>query len=191
MNDLEAQKSLLRKQIRASLAGMAETDRVTANHRLRDRLKEQAAWQRARAVLFFAPIAGEPDIWPLLEETVQAGKLAALPHFSEATGAYIVRRIKDVRKDVRNGRYGISEPDSSCDEVALNGLDLALVPGIGFDVNGRRLGRGKGHYDRLLAGMGGQKCGVAFDVQIVDEIPTGPHDIRVNCILTPTRWMET
>ncbi|MBP9903534.1 MAG: 5-formyltetrahydrofolate cyclo-ligase, partial [Verrucomicrobia bacterium] len=73
----------------------------------------------------------------------------------------------------------------------LNRLDLVLVPGVAFDPRGGRLGRGQGYYDRLLAGVRGTKCGVAFDEQIVDAVPVGPLDIRLNCILTPTRWIET
>jgi 5-formyltetrahydrofolate cyclo-ligase len=70
----------------------------------------------------------------------------------------------------------------------MNRLDFALVPGLGFTTDGRRLGRGKGYYDRVLAQVRGFKCGVAFDQQIVDEIPAEPHDAQLDCILTPTRW---
>ena len=63
-------------------------------------------------------------------------------------------------------------------------------PGVAFDLQGRRLGRGKGFYDRLLADLRGTICGVAFDEQIVSELPVGPTDISVNCILTPTRFIE-
>jgi 5-formyltetrahydrofolate cyclo-ligase len=73
----------------------------------------------------------------------------------------------------------------------LNRLDLVLVPGVAFDARGGRLGRGKGFYDRLLSAVNGTKCGVAFDEQIVDAVPVGPLDVLVNCILTPTRWIET
>jgi 5-formyltetrahydrofolate cyclo-ligase len=69
-------------------------------------------------------------------------------------------------------------------------LDFILVPGVAFDLSGRRLGRGKGYYDRLLKQTRGTTCGVAFDEQIVGEIPVEPHDLNVNCILTPTRWIE-
>ena len=66
-------------------------------------------------------------------------------------------------------------------------LDLILVPGVAFDPGGHRLGRGKGFYDRLLAGMRGTKCGVALEEQIVAAIPVEPLDVRMNFILTPTR----
>jgi 5-formyltetrahydrofolate cyclo-ligase len=61
---------------------------------------------------------------------------------------------------------------------------------VAFDLHGRRLGRGKGFYDRLLARTRGTKCGVAFDEQIVAKITVEPHDAQVNCLLTPTRWIE-
>ncbi|MEO7298989.1 MAG: 5-formyltetrahydrofolate cyclo-ligase, partial [Verrucomicrobiota bacterium] len=60
-----------------------------------------------------------------------------------------------------------------------------------FDLTGRRLGRGKGFYDRLLAEIPGTKCGVCFDEQIVEEIPTESHDVRMDYVLTPTRWLAT
>jgi len=74
--------------------------------------------------------------------------------------------------------------------LSLNRLDFILVPGVAFDLQGRRLGRGKGFYDQILAVVRGTVCGVAFDQQITPEIPVEPHDAVVNCILTPTRWIE-
>jgi 5-formyltetrahydrofolate cyclo-ligase len=71
--------------------------------------------------------------------------------------------------------------------VPPNRLDFAIVPGVAFTLEGRRVGRGKGHYDRLLSSVGGVKCGVAFDEQIVEAIPVEPHDVRMDWIVTPTR----
>jgi 5-formyltetrahydrofolate cyclo-ligase len=65
-----------------------------------------------------------------------------------------------------------------------------LTPGIAFDALGRRLGRGRGFYDRLLAQTTGTRCGVAFDQQVVDVVPVETHDVVLNCILTPTRWLN-
>jgi 5-formyltetrahydrofolate cyclo-ligase len=67
---------------------------------------------------------------------------------------------------------------------------LILVPGVAFDLRGYRLGRGKGFYDQLLAAVRGPTCGVGFDEQIVDAVPVEPHDVRLSCLLTPTRWIE-
>jgi 5-formyltetrahydrofolate cyclo-ligase len=67
---------------------------------------------------------------------------------------------------------------------------LILVPGVAFDLHGGRLGRGKGYYDRLLKELRGTTCGVAFDQQVVEAIPVEPHDVRLDHVLTPTRWIE-
>jgi 5-formyltetrahydrofolate cyclo-ligase len=153
-------------------------------------LKAQPAWQEAGSVLLYAPLEMELDVWPLLEEGLKAGKVVALPQFDPETGRYVARQIKDLAREMRLGRYGIREPLTSCELVPLNRLDFTLVPGVAFDLHGRRLGRGKGYYDALLAEVRGKTCGVAFDQQIVREVPVEPHDSDVNCILTPTRWIE-
>jgi 5-formyltetrahydrofolate cyclo-ligase len=105
-------------------------------------------------------------------------------------GSYVVCEVTDPNKNIRPGQFGIREPAGGCAELPLNRLDLILVPGVAFDLHGRRLGRGKGFYDQLLAAIRGRTCGVAFDQQIVGEIPVEPHDVHLNCILTPTRWIE-
>lgn len=141
--------------------------------------------------MFFAALPDEPDTWSLLAEALLAGKTVALPRFSSRTHSYGVGVVRNLEADVQSGQFGIREPGVSCPEIPLNRLDLVLVPGVAFDARGGRLGRGKGFYDRLLSAVNGTKCGVAFDEQIVEAVPVVPLDVRVNCILTPTRWIET
>jgi 5-formyltetrahydrofolate cyclo-ligase len=88
------------------------------------------------------------------------------------------------------GAFGIREPDRGCPGMPLNQLDLILVPGLAFGPGGRRLGRGKGFYDRLLMGISGLKCGVAYDEQIRPHIPLEAHDILVDCVVTPEKWLD-
>jgi 5-formyltetrahydrofolate cyclo-ligase len=154
-------------------------------------LRRQGIWKSAGSILFFAPLPAEPDIWPLLEEALLAGRMVALPRYSSQSRGYVACLVQNARAELQSGQLGIREPGDSCPEIALNRLDLVLVPGVAFDARGGRLGRGKGYYDRLLSGVSGTKCGVAFDEQMVDAVPVGPMDVCVNCILTPTRWMET
>lgn len=140
--------------------------------------------------MFYAPLADELNIWPLLTAALADDKLVALPRFVAGNASYDACQIKNIEIDCQVGRFGIREPKANCAEISLNRLDLVLVPGVGFDLMGRRLGRGKGFYDRLLAQISGTKCGVGFDEQIVEAIPTESHDVHLNCILTPTRWIE-
>ena len=109
---------------------------------------------------------------------------------SEYIAANLRDQAKDIAKDLSHGQFGIREPSGHCIAVPPNRLDLILVPGVAFDSHGRRLGRGKGFYDQLLESVRGTTCGVAFDEQIVESVPVEPHDVHLNCILTPTRWIE-
>lgn len=95
-----------------------------------------------------------------------------------------------IRKPKSNGQFGIREPKASCAEIPLERLGLILVPGVAFDLHGRRLGRGRGFYDRLLPEIRGVKCGVAFDEQMVDTVPAGRLDMRMDFVLTPTRCVK-
>jgi 5-formyltetrahydrofolate cyclo-ligase len=180
----------LRAKIHVALGRLSPERRAADSLRVCELLRRRPLWQSAASVLFFAPMADEPDVWPLVAAALAEGKVVALPRFEPGTNRYVAHQILELPDDVVSGQFGIREPKNSCPVRPLNRLDLVLVPGVAFDLHGRRLGRGKGFYDQLLAGVRGKTCGVAFDEQIVPAIPVEPHDVFVNCILTPTRWIE-
>jgi 5-formyltetrahydrofolate cyclo-ligase len=183
-------KAALRNQVQALLKQMPAEERAKASIQACSRLKQQAVWKNARLILFFAPLPQELDVWPLLLEALQGGKQVALPRFDLAASTYVACRVEHPDRDLVSGKFGIREPGALCRQVLPPGMDLILVPGVAFDLNGRRLGRGRGFYDRLLARLRSVKCGVAFDPQIVSQIPAEEHDLRLDCLLTPTRWTE-
>jgi 5-formyltetrahydrofolate cyclo-ligase len=188
--DIQAAKAALRKQIRGALETIPRAARAPLSAQICARLRDLPAWKNAASVLLFAPMPAEPDIWPLLAEALGAGKIAALPRYHPAGKHYAACRVQNVRNEIAPGAFGIREPAARCAEIPLDCLDLILVPGVAFDWHGRRLGRGKGFYDRLLAGARGVKCGITFDEQVVNEVPAGPSDVRMNFILTPARGAE-
>lgn len=83
-----------------------------------------------------------------------------------------------------HGSYNISEPSMSCQEYSIGDVDLAIIPAMAFDRKGHRLGRGKGFYDRLLATSSVMKIGVAFNSQIVRNVPADAFDISMNIVIT-------
>ena len=182
-------KSALRQKIRAALEKISPALRAVESIELCDRLEPQL--RSARTILFFAPMPEELDIWPLLEKFLAAGKTCALPFYDKSKKDYLARQVQHLAADVSVGYFGIREPISGCPEVPLEKFDLVLVPGLAFDWNGNRLGHGKGFYDRLLKQVPGLKCGVGHDFQLLGKIPTEPHDVRVNFIVTPTRCFRT
>jgi 5-formyltetrahydrofolate cyclo-ligase len=140
--------------------------------------------------LFYSPLPDELDLTALLERALTAGKTVSLPRLVEATNRYEAAIVRHPSQDCIVGRFQVPEPRADCPVLLLNQLDLILVPGVAFDMAGRRLGRGKGYYDRMLAGVRGIKCGVAFDCQLTADIPEELHDVKLNCLVTPTRWLE-
>jgi 5-formyltetrahydrofolate cyclo-ligase len=187
MRDLKAS---LRSQVREKINRISPALRETHSFRARATLEQQPIWQKAQTILFFAPLPDELDIWPSLPLALAAGKQVFLPRFIPATNSYAACHVKIPDTDLTLGKFGIREPSETCPQIPLNRLDFVLVPGVAFDLHGRRLGRGKGFYDQLLATVRGKTCGVAFDEQMVTDIPVEPHDVLLNCILTPSRWIQ-
>lgn len=182
------QKAALRKEISAKLKEISPPMRIAESIELCVRLEPQL--KSARTILFFAPMLDELDVWLLMQKFLEAKKICALPFFDSAKQHYSARRICDLENDVAVGKFGIREPNPNCEEISLDKFDLVLVPGIAFDVDGNRLGRGRGFYDRILASASGVKCGVACDFQLVEKIPVEPHDAKVNFIVTPKRCVK-
>jgi 5-formyltetrahydrofolate cyclo-ligase len=181
-------KNALREMVRAQLEKISPAVRAVESIELCERLKAQIP--SAHNILFFAPLADELDVWPMLELSLALGTSCALPFFDAEKKIYGARRLKNLAADIVIGKFGVREPAATCEEIPLNQFDLVLVPGMAFDLQGNRLGRGQGFYDRILAEVSGIKCGVAYDFQLLATIPTEPHDAKVNFIFTPSRGVK-
>ncbi len=180
-------KSDLRQKICGALEKISPAVRAVESIDLCDRLEPQL--RSAHTILFFAPLPDELDVWPLLEKLLTS-KTCALPAFDATTQTYSARRVADLETDIATGKFSVREPVTGCPEIPLNKFDLVLVPGMAFDLSGNRLGRGKGFYDRILAAASGIKCGVAYDLQLLETIPVELHDAKVNFIFTPSRCVR-
>jgi 5-formyltetrahydrofolate cyclo-ligase len=184
------EKSILRKEVRAKVRDIAPEKRRSDSDKICALLKAQSFFQAAHSILFFASLPEEPDLWLLLNETLAGKKIVALPCFDQDSQVYQPRQVTDLHVEILSGKFGIREPAETCLSVPPNGLDLVLVPGVAFGLDGHRLGRGKGYYDRLLQNFTGNKIGIAFDEQIVDAIPSESNDVRMDLIVTPTRSVK-
>lgn len=186
--NLQSSKAELRHKMRLALANVTPAVRAVESIDLCDRLEPQL--RSAHAILFFAPLPDELDVWPLLEKSLAAGKTSALPFFDATSDSYSARIIQRLETDIVTGKFGVREPAANCAPISFEQLHLVLVPGMAFDLHGRRLGRGRGFYDRLLEKVSGIKCGVCLDFQIVENLPAEPHDAKVGFIATPNRCVS-
>ncbi|HCE42006.1 MAG TPA: 5-formyltetrahydrofolate cyclo-ligase [Lentisphaeria bacterium] len=134
----------------------------------------------------FYPSDGEPDITGFLKEQIKKGKGVCFPRARRPEKCYEMAFITDLGKDFERGDFRIMEPREGIPSVPADVLNniLWLVPGVAFDFNGGRLGHGKGIFDRLLKGTSGIKIGICYDWQIVDAVPAGENDIKMDFIVT-------
>ena len=173
-------KSELRQQMRQikrqfSLQQLEELS-LPIVARLKDRVKD------AQTVVAYFPLPDEVDIRPLLDDLVAEGKTVLLPKVIDIETMEL-RRYTDIH-DLCEGAFHIMEPvgETYTDHTQI---DVILVPGLAFDAARRRLGRGRGYYDRFLSEYRwtASVFGVCFDFQKVAEVPTDEHDIPVDEVI--------
>lgn len=184
-DDVEAAKAAWRARIKARLAGLGAEERRAASAAICTAVAASPVWQAARAVGLYFARPDEPDLGPLITEGLRTGRRVAVPRWNPAAGAYELAQIQEPAADCRAGRFNLPEPRPELPAVEVRRLDLVLVPGVAFDRDGRRLGRGGGYYDRLLAGHRGARVGVCFAEQFVAELPARPHDVGMSYLATP------
>lgn len=183
-------KAALRARLKQILDSLDPVHKSAMSARVRERLRELEFVRNADCALCFSPLNDEPDIWPWVEECLAARRKLALLRFDALLGEYVPVEIRGGSGELSAGRFGVREPAAWCPVIPWNQLDLVLVPGLGFDLSGGRLGRGRGYYDRLLARVPGTVCGVAFEEQLCETVPREGHDVRLDCLVTPERLVS-
>jgi 5-formyltetrahydrofolate cyclo-ligase len=130
-------------------------------------------------------LANEVETLPLLKECLRQAKRLAVPYLDSKKNQIWAIETRSL-KDLRPGAYGVLEPHFDKNQrVPACELDLVIVPGLGFDRTGGRLGRGKGHFDRFLQDVvKAYKIGLAFKCQLLKEIPCDENDIKMDEVLT-------
>lgn len=179
---MEGSKQSLRRFIRAQKARHSAAELAAMSEEITNRVLASASWQEAGTLLLYYPLPDEVDVRPLLHASYEGGKRVLLP---VCVGNELELRLYEGESSLREGAFGIMEPTGplfapeNYDEI-----ELAIIPGMAFDRAGHRLGRGKGYYDRLLPRLKAAKLtGICFPFQLLDEVPSEPHDIPMQNII--------
>ena len=184
-------KVALRKMILKARRSLPAEYRQRASEAIMARLLECEAYRRAEAVMAYASMADEVQLQGLLEHSLKAGKLLALPYVI-SQGLMGAARVKSLAA-LTEGAYGILTVAEEGREMLPPGsLELIVVPGVAFGCDGSRLGMGAGFYDRFMSENEPQALRIAlcFDCQLAEEIPMEKHDQRVEAIITETRFIN-
>ncbi len=145
--------------------------------------------QAARRVHCYYPLVGrrEVDTRPLLAALHAAGKRLYLPVVSLSEDGAMTQAAWAPGEPLRPNRWGAPEPEPEACPLAVELLDLAIVPCLGAGLDGGRLGFGKGYYDRFLAGFAGPVVGLAYEGCLWPTLPCEAHDVRLTRLVTEAR----
>ncbi len=178
-------KKDLRTHLKANLAALSADEIHQRSRQACDLLADQPEFERCETVMVFLSLPTEINTAPLVLRAWQDGKRVLAPRVSWEQRRMMPVEIRSLTEDIEDTQWNLRQPLQG-DPVPLSMIDLVVVPGLGFDRAGNRLGRGRGFYDRFLAHseFAGSTCAVAFEEQIVEAIPADPHDIRVDMLIT-------
>jgi len=178
-------KPLLRRQLRDKLAAMPDDVRHHKSVVACSFIAASAEFAAARVVMLFLSIPTEVDTSPLALKAWQAGKTVVVPKVSWNQRRMLPVEISSLNDHMTTSGPGVREPIEG-KPVPVDFIDFVVVPGLGFSEKGYRIGRGMGFYDRFLAQPEfiGTSCGLAFEEQIVPELPVLDHDIPLSMLVT-------
>ena len=187
-------KSTLRDELRARRRHLNDPDRLALDVSINHYLAGFIAKHDFTTIAAFWPFDGEPNLLPVLEAANQNETQILLPVIRHnSSGPSLIFRPWSPGTEMEKNRYGIPEPGGNA-EILLSDIDLLLMPLVGWDEAGNRLGMGAGYYDRALQPFGNSqkpiRVGVAYQLQKAQGIPIEPWDISLHMLLSETGWIN-
>lgn len=178
------EKSDIRRKIKAMRSMLLETERLSAADEVFERLENTAAFLLADRILMYHSLPDELSTHRFLDKW-------------HGKKSFFLPRVNGVNLEIlpydesrlELGSFHIEEPTGD-NTVSADEIELVIVPGVAYDHSGNRLGRGKGFYDRLLATTRATKVGVGYEFQIVEEIPSEPHDVKMDMVISQKRVLR-
>jgi 5-formyltetrahydrofolate cyclo-ligase len=178
-------KKELRQHLRQILDGISPTELHDRSLLACHHLAQTREYERAEVIMVFLSLPTEVDTTSLVVQAWRDNKRVLAPKVSWEQRRMLPTEIRSLSDDVSESPLGIREPAQGM-PMPVGSIDMVVVPGIGFDAQGNRIGRGRGFYDRFLAHRDwrGIACGLALKEQLVGEVPTTEHDMRVDLLAT-------
>ncbi|MBX3379524.1 MAG: 5-formyltetrahydrofolate cyclo-ligase [Phycisphaeraceae bacterium] len=190
---LDSEKKAARAGLRKRWRELTPQDLASLAERICKRLASLPDWNAARGVMLYSPMSGELDIAPLALGALMARKSVSVPRTDWKGGGLCPIRVSEWAEAHAGPPHpdhpGVPVPLESLPVIDPATLDLIIVPGLGFDPAGNRLGRGAGFYDRFLLEnrLGNKAVGLAPERMMMEQIPAGAMDAPVGMIVTESR----
>jgi 5-formyltetrahydrofolate cyclo-ligase len=192
VTDNSDRKKVLRRTMVERIMALDAADRAAEEADLTLRFPTLPGFREARTVLLYvSAFLEEFATGAMLEQALALGKRLVCPRVDRVERRLRLFVVEDLSADLQPGTRGIPEPERHCPEVVADEIDWVLVPGLAFDGQGYRLGRGAGHYDRLLPTLRAEvpRWAMALECQWVDALPVEPHDVPLNGIVSARKTL--
>ena len=184
-------KKEMRTRFRSLLTALSPGEIEAKSMAVARHLYETKAYRQAQTIMVFLSLPGEINTTPIILRAWQGHKRILAPKISWEQRRMLPIEIHSLTDRPIIPQFGAHEVGAGA-PVPASVIDLVLVPGLGFDEFGNRLGRGRGFYDRFLSSpdFQGLACALAFEEQVTDAIPVGPHDRPVHLLITDQKTRE-
>lgn len=173
-------KKQLRKQIREKKKEFSLSEKIEMSKPVFEKIEEQAMFEQAKVVLLYYSMDDEVYTHDFVEKYYK-DKTILLPCVDGED--LILRQYFGIESMQAGEQFGILEPIGK-EFSDLDKIDLMIIPGVAFDADKNRMGRGRGFYDRLLKTVQATKIGVCFDFQVVDKVPTEVFDVKMDMVVS-------
>jgi 5-formyltetrahydrofolate cyclo-ligase len=190
MEEIQVTKRQIRTDIADALAALSEKEIAEKTNAIDKRLFDFANFLEAKVVLLYANNSNEVGTKNILMRTHAYNKIIVLPAFNTETFAMTLMKVDALEKDLTAGPRGVIEPNPDrCKVVPIERIDIAIIPAVALDEKGGRIGSGEGYYDRLIPELSitTRKVALAFEEQIIPQIPIESHDKHIDIIITDKR----
>ncbi len=179
------EKAQLREKLQKCLLEMSEQQRNAKNKKACRNLISTPQFQNASRVMLYLSLPYEADTSEAILCAWQLGKTVAVPKISWQQRHMIPVQINSLETSFSTEVMGLRNPVTGV-PMAIEEIDLVVVPALGFDRKGNRLGHGGSYYDRFFANtaLRAQRCGFAFAEQVVEAVPMRDHDISMDFLVT-------
>ena len=183
IKDIVEEKRETRRRFVDMRNSISAEDKEALDRLLFERTISQKAYTDAEYLLVYYPVKNEPNILYIAEHALENGKKVAFPVSNTKDFTLSFGIVSDLGELV-SGAYSIPEPPSNAEIYSNNDKTLCIVPGLAFDKSGKRIGYGKGYYDRFLKDFSGVSAGLCYSQFLVDSLPVGEYDVSVDMIIS-------
>ncbi|WP_068793988.1 5-formyltetrahydrofolate cyclo-ligase [Brevibacillus laterosporus] len=180
------EKKRLRQVMISARDLLSEEDREQKSDKATQHLWSIKAIKEAQTIMCFSSFGSEINTWSFIEDARERDIKVALP-LTNREQKKIIPYTYESRSSLKNGAYGIWEPDPLCStELKLSEIEVVIVPGVAFDRQKGRLGYGAGYYDRFFQSLPHEprRIGFCFAMQVIEKVPMEPFDIHLDQIVT-------